>query len=424
MEVALRALNWIIALDMLIDSTSLTNEIWQQIVGSLYDHMRYLEHNWEWYDGKTSNHYLSNMVGYLALTQFFGQTQKSKKVFKQLCTEFEKQVFDEGTNYEGSTAYHRLVTELFLYGFVFSLDMNLPVSATHVQKLQRMVDFVEWCTPVNGTPIIIGDDDSSVAVTGLSDAVRKQARLLFTNEINETNQIKTFHNFGLSIIKTDDWHVSLRHHAYQNRQPSGHFHSDVGSITLAYKGQSIFIDPGSYVYSASAVWRNHFRSVLAHNTFFIQGKEPIVLSNNLFMLALPEYKPDVMADDQLQMHTYHDLYREYGLRAHRQVELNQQENRCIVTDYWQEIAPVILNNVISMWHFRLAPHLQVEQVSDTCIIIKGPDFTLQCTAENKLEVGNDFAATGYGHKQTCDVIRLQQPLIVNKLHQFIIEKWI
>lgn len=418
MEVALRALNWIIALDLLGNSKSLTDKGWQQIVCSLYDHMSYLEHNWEWYDGKTSNHYLSNLVGYLALTSFFGQNQKSKKAFKQLCAEFDKQVFDEGTDYEGSTAYHRLVTELFLYGFVLSLDMNLPVLAAHMQKLQRMVEFVDWCTPVGGILITIGDDDSSVAVTGLSDAVRKQAQLLFDQK-SIIGVSKTFYNFGLSIIKTQDWHVSLRHHAYQQQQPSGHFHSDVGSITLAYQGHPIFVDPGSYVYSASAMWRNHFRGVQAHNTFFIQGQEPIALNNNLFSLVIPEQEC-VSTDDTLS--TYHDLYREYGLRAYRQIELNQQENWLIITDWWESQNSASRSNLISIWYFKLASGIQIEQLNDMQILIEGPDFALRCTAENQLIINNDYVATGYGYKQSCYVISLQQPLAVNKKYQFIIEK--
>ena len=81
------------------------------------------------------------------------------------------------------------------------------------------------------------------------------------NTLSSSPSNAHFPQFGLSIVKTNNWHITLRHHAYNALQPTGHFHNDIGSITLAVNGIPVIIDPGSFVYTPSAMWRNYFRSV-------------------------------------------------------------------------------------------------------------------------------------------------------------------
>lgn len=418
MEVALRALNWVIALSVL-PSDVIATASWNGIVTSLYDHMRYLEHNWEWYDGRTSNHYISNLVGYIALCHFFNEYRKGRWAFNQLSAEFEKQVFEEGAHYEGSTAYHILVTELLVYGFAFSIDMQLPVPAAQMEKLQRMFQFIDWCGPDGGSAIVIGDTDSSVAVTGLPPALRAQALSLLCGPAlaSLASGIRTFKDFGISFIKTATWHVSLRHPVYHRRQPSGHFHVDAGSVTVACKGTAVFVDPGSYVYSASAVWRNYFRSAQVHNNFIIEGIEPLELGESLFTLPLPEQKPSPLVRD---FATWHDLYKAYGLRAHRKVQIAAAQDRITLVDWWQEIQPYDRSGMSTRWLLRLAPGLRPNQINPQQVIIPIAHGIVAVTAEYPVQVETDFVATSYGYKEQCYVIRLTLPLVVDKRHTLII----
>ncbi len=58
----------------------------------------------------------------------------------------------------------------------------------------------------------------------------------------DSKYIAYFAHFGLSVIKTDVWHLTLRHHAYNALQPSGHFHNDIGSVTLAVNRIPVIVD--------------------------------------------------------------------------------------------------------------------------------------------------------------------------------------
>lgn len=293
MEVAIRAVNWIIGLQWFFAQWKHDTAFMQLLVCNLYDHLQYIEHNWEWYDGRTNNHYLANLVGYAYVCWFFrhmpGYKTKWRWCWKQLLQEFEWQVFPEGTCYEGSTRYHVLVTELFMHGFLIARAMNEPIEKVVHEKFTRMLHFIEYCKPAaDGHPIIVGDDDSGTLLdaTFLHPYYFCESLEIDKKIVHEALQGERYYkSFGLSITKHINWHVTLRHPAYTQRQPTGHFHRDRASVTVAYKGHCLIVDPGSYVYTASVPWRNYFRSHTVHNTIYdtYSGQD-----DHLFALSLSE----------------------------------------------------------------------------------------------------------------------------------------
>ncbi len=325
MEVALRSVSLIIAWSY-FKNADISDNFWQQYVALLYDHMIYLEHNWEWYDGRTSNHYLSNLVGYVYLCWFFKSLYDTRKkvtwVVKEIVNEMEKQVFDEGTSYEGSTKYHVLVTELFYHAQQLCAQMEIVLPQQFHKKLARMMEFAQWCTINQHDYITIGDDDSGkVTFAGLS---------ISDTQMHHT--VKHYADFGVSFFKDTQWHISLRHHAYDARQPSGHYHNDAGSITLAYDGIPIIIDPGSYLYTPSQYWRNYFRSAQMHSVAHVMSQEPAPFDARLFALALPENSVTCHESDENILQTSHRLYDRYKLMYDRKVIC--QNNVVEITDNW------------------------------------------------------------------------------------------
>lgn len=266
MEVGLRAINWTMSLVMLSSALEKDQNLYARMMESLQVHRDFIARHWEWYDGRTNNHYLSNIVGYAYLSWFFGDTKALQWCGRELEREFAWQVFDEGTSYEGSTRYHVLVTELFVHGFLVTNNFF------EREKLRRMLLFIERCKPAPDIPpIIIGDDDSGTVLHPSLISLPNLAQQLGIDTSWAPQEIYGLHEysyFGISLSRTNDWHIALRHHAYHPRQPSAHFHHDAGSITLAYRGQPILIDPGSYIYSSDPAWRNFFRAPEQHNRIY------------------------------------------------------------------------------------------------------------------------------------------------------------
>jgi heparinase II/III-like protein len=367
MEVGLRAINWIVAFHYFRQEPTIPESFWQRFTESLYDHFFYLEHNWEIYDGRTSNHYLSDLVGYFYLCWFFQDLKslqdKCDWCFAEILREGDKQVFSEGTSYEGSTTYHRLVTELFVHTFLLAQEQKMLIPPQFREKLRDMLHFINWCTPQGGDLVTLGDYDSGcVTYAGIT---KKMGDLV---ACKDQLGIKKFPEFGLSIIKTPAWHISLRHHAYQIYQPSGHFHNDAGSITLSLDGIPIIVDPGSYLYTPSRRWRNHFRSAAVHNTMFVEGHEPTEFDERLFALSLPAtiIKQEGV-DNEYTMYTSHELYQRLGLTYNRSIKLDHTKNAIHIVDSYacttQERAPRFL-----IFNLTFGPTIQIKPTPEGFLV--------------------------------------------------------
>lgn len=386
MEVGIRAINLIIGYTYFKDA-EIDQPVWQKYVCLLYDHMQYLEHTWEYYDGRTSNHYLSDLVGYFYLCVFFNK--KYDWVVKEILVEFDKQIFADGMSYEGSTAYHVLVTELFnLFTLLCEQEgVNLPQA--YYQKYQRMVEAVAACTINDRDMVTIGDNDSGkVLWTGFLPYMFSKTQTNLPQERTD------FVQFGLAVVQKEGWHVSLRQHSYNSKQPSGHFHTDVGSVTLALNGIPILVDPGSYCYTASAFWRNYFRSASVHNAISIKGKEPVEFDERLFSLNVP-VNNYVIAEDEKNLYATHRLYIKEGLNVTRSIKV--EKNIIEITDFTSRSSDKV-EDLLLFFNFTFAPDIILQKIK-TGWLISGK-FGPICLFESDLifELESGWVSHNYGSK--------------------------
>lgn len=427
LEVAIRAINLVWAFYFFKDTQAISSKFWERYCCSLYDHLLYLENNWETYDGRTNNHYLSNLVGYLYLLWFFKDFSESKQKIRwcwsQILKEFEWQIFDEGTSYEGSTAYHRLVTELFYHALGLAKELNLVWPETAQQKFERMCLFINNCFVNNNYYITIGDDDSGRVLPWSSfDTKKSTEQVLLSQTVLQvlSQSISKYSAFGLTFIKTDSWYMSLRHQAYTKRQPSGHFHNDIGSITLAVHDIPLIIDPCSYVYTASSYWRNNFRSVQAHNSFYIEELENI--DTPLFELALEEGRGSIASQEtekELTVFFAHDLYKKYGIRAERAIKINKNTHELIIIDRWRSLESVPTSSKRSTWNFILAPEIRAQKTDQEILFYKQDCLiaSLQIV-EFDLQITSGWVAPIYGTKKQTQKLTASNILSFDKEYIF------
>lgn len=408
MDVGIRALNWVWAFHFFKDSSDIDQKFWQRYVCSLYDHMHYLENNWEVYS-VTSNHYLSDLIGYFYVTWFFrdmpGVAKKHMWCYKELLKEFEKQVFDEGTDYEGSTNYHKLVTEIFYHFYLICQESNLPVPKRFVTKLKKMFSFIDWCSINPQEMVKIGDDDSGkITHYSITPALVDQMQ----EECAVTE--KFYKKFGLAIRKTKEWHITLRHHAYHATQPSGHFHNDIGSITVAVDGVPVIVDPGSYVYTPSAVWRNQFRSAQAHNGFYIEDVEPTLFDErSLFTLGLPD--KTVHESAWTVNHTL------YSIAASRHLNFDEKKKLITLTDTWDDV-PV--QTFMSVWNFTLAPGIVAQKQGNEWLLQKDQKTLLKLHSEDiEFQLFDNWYAPSYGTKVPCKKLVAKCPVSTQPVRIFL-----
>lgn len=420
MDVGIRAVNLVWGFYFFKDVSTIDDTFWQRFVCSLHDHFFYLENNWEVFDSRTSNHYLSDLIGYFYLCCFFkdlpGIKKKTDWCYKELLKEFDKQIFDEGADYESSTSYHKLITEIFHHFYLLCQELDLPVPQNFLHKFKRMVSYINWCTPHNGMLVLIGDNDSGQLLhQGLTSTVLQQ----YKNK--QQGDVAHFAQAGLSVIKTKKVHVTLRHHAYNNWQPSGHFHNDSNSITLAVNGISVFVDPGVFVYTPSVYWRNYFRSAQVHNAFFIKDHEPVPLDEKLFTLAMDEqksmYEPVVTGKNTI-LKAQHNQYKKFGLFAIREINFDNR-NTIIITDTWHGTRD---NDLISCWNFTLAPCIEVQKKEKGIVLLYQQAQLVQLTSNDfDFTVCDGWFAPAYGVKEKTLCLQAQQQLQLQKNIKITIE---
>jgi hypothetical protein len=156
MDVAIRATNLLVAYDLFVqidDGSILDNEFRIIFAQCINDHGIHIYNNLEYNYGNTNNHYLANIVGLIFIAAYFPNILQSDEWLfvgiKELLKEFRKQFNGDGTNFEGSTSYHCLSTELILYAAAILIGISerthsLLVNKKNKTKSSEMNDDVKY----------------------------------------------------------------------------------------------------------------------------------------------------------------------------------------------------------------------------------------------------------------------------------------
>ncbi|MGE0560913.1 MAG: alginate lyase family protein [Flavobacteriales bacterium] len=124
MDVGIRAANMCLAYDWFkqLDFNKILDQEFEQIViNYIYLHGIHTFNNFEYKEGLTSNHYLGNIAGLTYVSTYLKGSDQLDfwlgYAIQELKNELPKQFLNDGSNFEGSTAYHRLSGEMFVYCF-------------------------------------------------------------------------------------------------------------------------------------------------------------------------------------------------------------------------------------------------------------------------------------------------------------------
>ncbi|MDF9507849.1 heparinase II/III family protein, partial [Bacillus cereus] len=142
MDVAIRAANWILVYDLFkVQGGEFNKEFKKIFVLSIYDHGKFIFNHLERNKGTRNNHYLSNIVGLFFISAYLPVTKEVSTwlnfSFQELIQEMSFQFYEEGSNFENSTTYHRLSGELMLYATAVALALpREKIKILHSYKLQ------------------------------------------------------------------------------------------------------------------------------------------------------------------------------------------------------------------------------------------------------------------------------------------------
>jgi hypothetical protein len=317
MDVAIRAVNWLWAYELVADSGAITEDFATRLVASLVEHARHIEENISVYEGGvTTNHTVAEYAGLawlgLMLPELRWAQRWADAGISGLTACMEKHTTSDGVDYENSIGYHRLVTEMYLTTLVLAERNGRSFPAGFRESLERMVEFVVHYTQPDGMAPLVGDADdgrwhlladyygweprdhrhllgTAAAVFGRQDfasaahgssAAAEEAAWLVGPEEDDALpseplrlHSRAFQTGGRYVMRHGDHHAIVSADEVGTDGFGNHKHNDILGYELVVGGRPAIVDCGSYLYLSDRAAREAFRSTRAHNTVVVDQRE-------------------------------------------------------------------------------------------------------------------------------------------------------
>ncbi|MBP2627458.1 MAG: Heparinase family protein [Firmicutes bacterium] len=169
MDVAIRLVNWLVAFDLFRSLGAVFNNGFLEVFErSIYEHGSHCFQNLEFSLTGRNNHYLANIACLFITAAYLPEDNEVNKWFEfaknEIINEMEYQFNAEGTNFEASTSYHCLSTEMLLYCCIYSLALTGSKQVVFPdwfwERVERALEFVQDIRKPNGDIPQFGDNDS------------------------------------------------------------------------------------------------------------------------------------------------------------------------------------------------------------------------------------------------------------------------
>lgn len=323
MDVAIRAANLLVAKEF-FEESALPKEFLEKFYASICKHGWFIRNHLEYSSSLTTNHYIADLAGlfFIAVYCPFFRDSASWRKFcvNELTKEIQKQVYEDGCNFEASTSYHRLVLEMFFYCELLGKRAGVEFPQAYRDKVRKMFVFSLYCIKPNGKIPQIGDNDSgrfmilssrpilehkyllSLAAIYYGDSIFKRSEFSFDEEAfwvfgvqgqatfeqlplrSEPLKSRAFPDAGWYIMRDNKDYCFISCGPNGQNGRGGHAHNDKLSFELMLDGHDVIVDPGTYLYTPCPGSRSKFRSTAVHNTIQIDGMEQNCMTKNLFKM--------------------------------------------------------------------------------------------------------------------------------------------
>jgi hypothetical protein len=288
MDVALRAINWTWA-DVMAEG-----QIGSQVGAAEWARWlwRHGDVIWQRLEARinSNNHYLADLLGLAVVGAIFPGDCAARRWRAFAEGEFPHALLaqtrvDGGLN-EASLRYHAFVTEMALFTRL-ALGAPFPHPAEH--RLRQMCQIVSDFREASGDLFALGDDDSGrVLDLEWAGAGRVETALrLATSQLGqrfEPNRTGLYPASGWWSERAGEFVLAFEFGGVGLNGFGSHAHNDDFSFCLEWRSHPVIVDPGTYLYTSDPAARNSFRSVLAHNTVCLDGREQRPLTGEMFHL--------------------------------------------------------------------------------------------------------------------------------------------
>jgi len=454
MDVALRAANWAIALELVRSSDALDAACWMRALDALFDHGVFIRGNLENTYEVTSNHFLSNVVGLQFVASVFAGLPEGDgwNTFARasLEQEIDVQVLPDGADFESAVPYHRLVAELFLGSARLAEFSGRPLSPHYRSRVRDMAAYLAAVVRPDGLMPQLGDaDDGRLHVLGGYGSTSPQdGRHLFgpaaamfdepawarlggeagaweaawwgltpvapAATLERKSQL--FRDAGVAVMRSGGHYLVATNGIVGTNGFGNHKHNDQLSFEYHHDGIPLVVDPGSYVYTSDAAARNRFRGTAYHNTLQVDGIEQNEMNPEwLFRLIESAAAEHVLFEDTTDAVRY--AGRHHGFERLPAPVTHERALRLLKATGALEVVDRLEGRGAHQlrWHFHLAPGVNASAIDETTIQLRAGGRRLRLRAPAGLQTSIVAAeySPSYGVAAPCQAVEFAARVVLD-----------
>ncbi|HEV3467917.1 MAG TPA: alginate lyase family protein [Pyrinomonadaceae bacterium] len=313
LEVAFRSVSWLWALHLFKHSPHLSPELYAGALKYLYLHGRHLETYLSTYFSPNT-HLTGEALGLFYLGTCLPELARAARWREAgrrvLCEQLARQVRPDGVYFEQASYYQRYTADFYTHFLLLARAAGEEPGDELKVTLAALCDHLLYLTAPDGTTPFYGDDDGgrlaplddrpaadfrATLATAAAVFARADYKHVAGPASEETLWLagragleaydalaarppaetsRAFGDGGYYVLR-DGWAADSNYLLLDcgphGAGGGGHAHADALSFSLAARGRTLLVDPGTYSYTGSREMRDHFRHSASHNTLVVDG---------------------------------------------------------------------------------------------------------------------------------------------------------
>lgn len=414
MDVAIRAVNWMYAVLMVLDSSSVSEAFVKNLYRSLYQHGWFIFNNLERTIPYSNNHLFSDLAGLAYLGLLFKEKKRGKQwldyAVSSLYEEIRCQILPSGVHFERSVSYHRLMTEMVLASVYTLKRGGIAIPADIEYRAGSMLSYISSYSKPNHLSPLVEDNDDGRFLPFVRRDFRQHDYLLNPTSVenillslgveqtsfNEEKTTKLYKDAGHAVIRQGDVYLFVTNgeqSSYEvGRKTVGtHTHNDKLSFELSLGSDDIIIDPGAYIYTPDPEKSNEFRSTVKHNTVVVDEEEQNFISpKSVFIVTKNSRSSKFYLSSKAILEGEYKTFE--GELTHRRT-FDVKESEIVITDILRKEG----GGHSGLLSFHLAPGI-VAKKGDGALVMKSESFSVKMSFEPlvEAEIMDDTVSPSYG----------------------------
>ena len=432
LELAVRLINWVWAIDLIRESGLVTGEFRTRLRHATYLHLWEITRKYS-RGSSANNHRIGEAAGVFVATSYFRELDDAERWQRQsrqiLGEEIIAQTYPDGGSREQAVGYHVFVLHFLLLAAIVARRTAQDFPEAYWSRLERMLEFLGTLSEGGTALPMIGDSDDgyvldlgdsrepralfcvgaglfrradfrawagSYAEAGrwlLGRSSRVEFDALASTPAAELLVSRALPDSGYYLLqcghKGRDDRVSVVFDCGDLgfKSIAAHGHADALSVAVRAFGSDVFVDPGTYDYFSYPAWRAYFRSTKGHNTLVVDGLDQSVMLG-AFLWGLRAHARCMVWEPRIQggkVTGEHDGYTRLAdpVLHRRTLELNECSRVLTIQD---DIVASGIHEVATYFHLAEDALLSVERPNRYGIAVRGGTVTLEVDTRLTVDV--------------------------------------